>query len=302
MVERGQRVGDVALLGAERSASSDSGSLSTPSSAVGSPSPSPSRSTMDRCDGGGVGRGVPQQGSERRPHAGAGHDGVHGELAEADPELDLLERQAPVLGELWPRWPGTSSSVFDSGQGSGQGVLAEGTSGQVAGGGAELHAEQHGPEREGELAQEPTEAARRVVEVGQIRGRARHGGRGLLLRLHHELERGPVGREGAEGPLPRTDGVEGDAASRRSSARCRWRRPHGARPPGPAPRRRCGPEGRRCRPARRRWPRRGPRCGRHRTRCRHRRVPDPMTFKRSPRSPPIGLSGSPAPNMLTPTC
>ena len=196
---------------------------------------------------------------------------------------------------------GTSRRVFDSGHGSGQGVLAEGPPGQVAGGGAELHAEQHGAEREGELAQEAAEPARDVVELAQVHGRWHRGG-ALLLCLDHQLQRRAVGGERAVGPLSGADGVEGDARPAGWSARCRWRWSRGARPPGPAPRTRCAPADRRCRrPA----PSVATPWARVRAASNQVSPPpgaDPMTFKRSPRSPPIGLSGSPAPNMLTSTC
>ena len=55
--------------------------------------------------------------------------------------------------------PGTSSRVGDSRPGQGQRVLAEGAPGQVAGGRAELHAEEDRTEGQGELAQQPLRPA-----------------------------------------------------------------------------------------------------------------------------------------------
>ena len=88
----------------------------------------------------------------------------------------------------------------------------------MPGGGAELHAEEDRAERQGELPEQPAQAARRVgVELAQVE-RRRHGGRTLLLRLDHGLEDGPVGVQDAEAPLPRPDGLEGDAAGARGGA------------------------------------------------------------------------------------
>ena len=138
---------------------------------------------------GGVGGGVAEQGRERGAHAGPGEHRVHGELAQADPELDLLERQAPVLGEAG-HVAGDEQQRRRLGPRQREGVLAEGPAGQVAGGRAELHAEEDRAEREGELPEQPAEAARRVgVELAQVHGRG-HGRRALLLRLDHRLETG----------------------------------------------------------------------------------------------------------------
>ena len=69
--------------------------------------------------------------------------------------------------------PGTSSRVVRSGPGQREGVLAEGAAGQVAGGRAELHAEEHRSERERRTGpSRPCEAGPRVgVELGQVDGR-----------------------------------------------------------------------------------------------------------------------------------
>ena len=90
------------------------------------------------------------------------------ELAQADPELDLLEREAPVLGEA-----GHVARHEQQGRRLGprqrEGVLPEGAAGQVPGGRAELHAEEDRAEREGELPEQAAEAAGRVgVELAQV--------------------------------------------------------------------------------------------------------------------------------------
>ena len=115
-----------------------------------------------------VRRGVAEQRHERGAHAGPGQHRVHGELAQADPELHLLERQAPVLGEAGhvARHEEQGGRL---GPGQRQGVLPEGPPGQVPRGRAELHAEEDRAEREGELPEQPTEAAARVgVELVQV--------------------------------------------------------------------------------------------------------------------------------------
>ncbi len=160
----------------------------------------------------GVGRGIGQQRGERRAHAGPGHDGVHGQLAQADPQLDLLERQAPVLGEAGHVAGHEEQGVGLGRPGQGQRVLAEGAPGQVAGGRPELHAEEDRSEGQGELAEQALQAGPAVgVELGQVHGG--DGGGALLLGLDHRLENGAVRLEQAERPLPGSDGLEGHPGS-----------------------------------------------------------------------------------------
>ena len=162
----------------------------------------------------GVGRRVAQQRHQRGPHAGTREHGVHGQLPQADPELHLLERQAPVLGEA-----GHVARHEQQGRRFGPGqrerVLPERPAGEVTCRRAELHAEKDRSERERELAEQATETAGVVgIELAQVHG-GRHGRCALLLRVDHRLEDRPVGLEHAEGPLPRPDGLEGDASARR---------------------------------------------------------------------------------------
>ena len=105
---------------------------------------------------------------------------------------------------------GTSSRVVDSGHGRGKRVLAEGTPRQVAGSRPELHTEEHRPERDGELREQASESARRVVtQLAQVHRRG-NGGGALLLGLDHRLENRTVRLEHFEGPLAGSDRLEGD--------------------------------------------------------------------------------------------
>ncbi len=200
--------------GLMRSESSASGSPSASSSAVGSVEPLAEPFDDGPLRRGGVRRRVAEQRRERAAHARAGQHRVHGQLADADPQLYLLEREAPVLGEA-----GDVARHEEQGgrfrPGQRQRVLAEGAPGQVAGGGAELHAEEDGPERQGELPEQAAEARRAFrIELAQIHG-GRDGRRALLLRVDHRLEDAAVRLEHPEAPLAGPDRLEGDAAAAR---------------------------------------------------------------------------------------
>ncbi len=76
-----------------------------------------------------------------------------------------------------------------------------------------------GPSVERELPQQTAEPVCAVgVELAQVHGSGHCRG-ALLLRLHHRLEDRPVGLEHPEAPLPRSDGLEGDAAGVRRDPR-----------------------------------------------------------------------------------
>ena len=121
--------------------------------------------------GGGVRRRVTEQRGQRGAHARPRQHGVHGQLAQADPQLDLLEREAPVVGEA-----GHVARHEKEGRGLGPGkgerVLPEGAARQMARGGAELHAQEDRSERQGELPEQAAEPVAAVgVELAQVHGR-----------------------------------------------------------------------------------------------------------------------------------
>ena len=145
---------------------------------------------------------------------------MHGQLPYTDPQLHLLEGQAPVLGEA-RHVRRDEQERGRLGPGEGERVLPEGATGQVTRGGTELHAEEHRPQGLGELPEQPAEARRRIgVELAQVERRRDRGGT-LLLRLDHGGQDRPVGLEHPVAPQARADGLE------RGAARTRVRRDAG---------------------------------------------------------------------------
>ena len=165
---RRERLEMLRCSGLIRSESSASGSPRASSSEAASPMPSPRRSTMERCAAAACAEASPSSVvSEARTPAGSSTACMVSSRRQTQ-SWTSCSGQAPVLGEAGhvARHEQQGGRL---GPGQREGVLAEGAPGQVAGGRAELHAEEDRAEREGELAQQPAEAA------GARRGRARSG-------------------------------------------------------------------------------------------------------------------------------
>ena len=197
--------------------------------------------------------------------------------------------------------PGTSSRVVDSGHGRGSAYWPKARRARWPAAEPNCMPRKTGPSVRANCPRSPPSPAGALgVELAQVHGR-RDGRRALLLRLHH--------RAGGRAGRPR---ARGTTTVRGRPPRRRRRTARGRRDPGGVGHVELGHPGQLL------------------ERDAHERVgvvvlaavggdavgegagrlepavaapgADPMTFIRSPRRPPIGLSGSPEPNMLTLAC
>jgi hypothetical protein len=108
---------------------------------------------------------VEHQPLERRSDVGHAEDGVGRQLRQAQPEPQVLGREAPLVAEGLDVGADDDELVGD-GAGERQVVLAERPGGELADHGARLHAEQHRPHHR----EQPAEQLGGRVAVGLVAG------------------------------------------------------------------------------------------------------------------------------------
>ncbi len=138
--------------------------------------------------------------------------GVGGELRQADPQPQVVARQAPLLDEGLDVGA-HHHELVGLGPGQGNVVLAERPQGQVAHHGSRLHAEHHRPDHGEDAAEELRGGVVGGVGVDVDVARGAGGQRRRQLLQHR-----PVGVEGPTGPVAASHGNEGH---HRSGGRCR---------------------------------------------------------------------------------